>query len=341
MKIALISDAWHPQINGVVRTLTQTIAQLEASGHEVLRLSPESYRNFPCPGYTSIRLALFPYRQLARALDAFAPDAIHIATEGPLGHAARRYCLKRNYPFTTAYHTRFPEYLAAKIHFPTAISYAYLRRFHAPATRVMVPTKHIVTALEARGFTHLHIWSRGVDTALFHPASRDGLAAFCQDEKEKAQPKYVYIGRISIEKNLDAFLSLPLAGSKWVIGEGPYLNTLKKRYPGVHFLGAYPNSALAPFYNAADVFVFPSKTDTFGLVMLEAMACGTPCAAFPVAGPLDVIKQTVSGIYDADLAYACRKALTLPREDVAAYASAFTWEATSERFFSLLAPFTR
>lgn len=331
MRILIITDAWKPQVNGVVRSLTETAHELDGFGHQVNLITPLEFRTLPCPTYPDIRLSLFPYRQVAQRIAGFAPDAIHIATEGPLGMAARRYCLKRGLAFTTAYHTRFPEYIHARCRLPLAASYAWMRRFHNAGQAVMAPTQSIVDDLSARGFRNVKLWSRGVDTRLFCPGERARL-------DDSQPPRFVYIGRVAVEKNIEAFLRLDLPGCKWVVGDGPLLSRLREEYPEVHFAGVFPQTELARFYRAADVFVFPSLTDTFGLVLLEAMACGTPVAAFPVAGPLDVVGDSGGGALDWDLRAACLKALTLDREQVRRVAEAYSWQAASRQFEQHLRP---
>ncbi|TCP10914.1 hypothetical protein EV683_11734 [Crenobacter luteus] len=332
MRILIVTDAWHPQVNGVVRTLTETARELVAFGHEVEMLTPQDFATLPCPTYPDIRLSLFPGRRVAERIESFAPHAIHIATEGPLGMAARGYCMKKKLPFTTAYHTRFPEYVHARVKLPVKVSYAWLRRFHNAGRAVMAPTRSICDELTARGFRNVALWSRGVDTGLFTPGERDRLTS--------APPRFVYIGRVAVEKNIEAFLKLDLPGSKWVVGDGPLLPRLKKDYPDVHFAGVFPQAELARFYRAADVFVFPSLTDTFGLVLLEAMACGTPVAAFPVAGPLDVVGDSGAGVLDRDLRAACMKALEIDREHVRRVAERHSWTAAARQFEANLHPRT-
>jgi glycosyltransferase involved in cell wall biosynthesis len=332
LHLALVTDAWAPQVNGVVRTLQRTKAELERLGHRVEITSPDQFRSIPCPTYPEIRLALWPARKLTRQLDALKPDAIHIATEGPLGRAARAWCLKRRLPFTTAYHTKFPEYVAARFSVPLAWTYGIMRRFHAPATRVMVATQSIEDELIARGFAKISRWTRGVDLELFRPDEPALLAL--------PRPIHLYVGRVAVEKNIGAFLALELAGSKVVIGDGPQRAALQARYPDVHFLGAKFGTDLARHVAAADVFVFPSLTDTFGLVMLEALACGLPVAAFPVAGPKDVVREGEVGALDWDLGKAVERALTLSRGACRRYAQGFSWEAATRQFLSNLAPVT-
>ena len=334
LRIAIVTDAWRPQVNGVVRTLTETKRQLEAAGHTVEMIAPERFTTFPCPTYPEIRLSLAGTKSVGRLIDAFAPDAVHIATEGPLGWAARGACLARKLPFTTAYHTRFPEYVQARIGAPLSWSYAVLRRFHSAASRVMVPTPTVKADLEHWGFANVVLWTRGVDLDLFRPGPRDRLAT--------KPPIFVYVGRVAVEKNVEAFLSLDLPGSKWVVGEGPAMATLKARYPEASYLGVLQQTELAEVYSAADVFVFPSKTDTFGLVLLEAMACGTPVAAFPVTGPLDVLGDVPpaqsGGAMDDDLRAACLRALEIPRERARAHAMRYSWAECARQFADHLRP---
>ncbi|MBI3506307.1 MAG: glycosyltransferase family 1 protein [Proteobacteria bacterium] len=334
MRIALVTDAWRPQVNGVVRTLTETKRELEAAGHTVEMIAPERFTTFPCPTYPEIRLSLAGSGSVGRLVDAFAPDAVHIATEGPLGWAARAACLARRLPFTTAYHTRFPEYVQARVGAPLSWSYAVLRRFHSPASRVMVPTQTVKTDLETWGFRNVVLWTRGVDLELFRPGPRDRLAT--------KPPIFVYVGRVAVEKNVEAFLALDLPGSKWVVGEGPAMAALKTRYPEASYLGVLQQKELAAVYSAADVFVFPSKTDTFGLVLLEAMACGTPVAAYPVTGPLDVLGDVpaavAGGAMDGDLRVACLKALEIPRVLARAHAERYSWAECARQFAEHLRP---
>ena len=329
MRIAIVSDAWLPQVNGVVRTLDTVRRTLGADGHDVLVIGPDRFRTLPCPTYPEIRLALLPARAVARAIDGFAPEAIHIATEGPLGMATRRYCLSRGFCFTTSFHTKFAEYLHARTRFPISWTYAWLRRFHAASARIMVATPSLEAELTQHGFARLSRWSRGVDTALFRPQA---------PALELPRPVFLYVGRVAVEKNIGAFLSLALAGSKLVVGDGPQLAQLKRRHPDVHFAGAQQGEALARHYAAADVFVFPSRTDTFGLVLLEALASGVPVAAYPVTGPRDVIDGAPVGCLDDDLAAAARRALTLDPAACRAYALNFTWDASACQFLTNLAP---
>jgi 1,2-diacylglycerol 3-alpha-glucosyltransferase/glucuronosyltransferase len=329
MRIAIVTDAWHPQVNGVVTTLSRTREGLEAKGHTVTIVDPSGYRTIPCPSYPEIRLALGPGRRLRQALDEAAPQAIHIATEGPLGAAARRYCLEHDLKFTTSYHTQFPQYLRKRLPVPVAWSYRYLQRFHRRAERTLVPTEHMRRELTEHGFENVVIWSRGVDTGLFRPMQRDFL--------DLPRPIAVYAGRVAIEKNLEAMLEADLPGSKLIVGDGPDFEKLRRRFPDAHFVGYKFGDELAQHLAAGDVFVFPSRTDTFGLVMLEAMACGTPVAAFPVTGPIDVVSDGVTGALDDDLAAAVRRALTLSRDDCRRAALERTWDRAVGEFMSHLA----
>lgn len=333
MRIAIATDAWSPQVNGVVTTLTQTRKQLVAEGHEVLMITPEGRRTIPCPTYPEIRLTLFQGRKIARELDAFRPDRIHIATEGTIGLAVRRYCRKRRLPFTTAYHTQFPEYVRARVPIPLSWTVALLRWFHRPATRTMVPTRSIKALLEERRFRNVVLWSRGVDTLLFKPGNAIDL--------DLPRPIWMYVGRVAVEKNIAAFLDLELPGSKVIIGEGPDLARLASEYSDCRFLGYRFGAELAAHLAGADVFVFPSRTDTFGLVMLEAMACGLPVAALPVTGPIDVVRHGITGMLNHDLAKACHDALVLDRQACRDYAQSRSWEQATRQFQSHLAPIAR
>ncbi len=330
MKIALITDAWRPQTNGVVTTLLCTVAGLQKLGHQLLLVTPEAFRTIACPTYPEIRLALFSGRQVAHRLEGFAPQAVHIATEGPLGQAARAWCLRTGHPFTTSYHTQFPEYVRARFPIPESWSYAFLRRFHGKAARTMVATERMRRQLETRGFRTIALWTRGVDAAVFRPYPRELLDA--------PRPILLYAGRVAVEKNLEAFLELEAPGTKYVVGGGPALEALSKRYPAAVFTGYKYGEELARHLSAADVFVFPSRTDTFGIVLLEAMACGTPVAAFPVVGPIDVVKERISGCLHEDLQAAIAGALTLDREACRQYAQGFTWERATQQFLGNLQP---
>ena len=333
MKIMIVTDAWKPQVNGVVRTLQTTARELQAMGHTVDFLTPLEFSTLPCPTYPDIRLSLFPGGKVARRLSEFDPDALHIATEGPLGMAARRLALRRGLPFTTAYHTRFPEYVRARTGLPLTCTYAFLRWFHGPSQAVMAPTRVVKRDLESYGFNNVVTWTRGVDLDIFKPQHSDRL--------KSEPPIFLYVGRIAVEKNIEAFLALDLPGSKWVAGVGPALKQIQARYPNVNYLGVLNQDELARVYAAADVFVFPSKTDTFGLVLLEAMACGLPVAAYPVTGPLDVLGDcATAGVMHEDLRIACLEAVKLRREDAVAHARKFSWRAATEQFLAHLHPRT-
>jgi glycosyltransferase involved in cell wall biosynthesis len=332
LRIVIVTDAAPPQVNGVVRTLKQLGRELKKLGHEAIYITPEMFRTIPLPTYKEIRIALNAKRRVAQLLDQLAPDAIHIATEGPLGLAARRYCLNNGRSFTTSFHTRFPEYLHARFRVPPAWTYALVRRFHAPASSVMAATPLLKQELEGRGFRNIRIWSRGVDTDLFRPRPErpDGAS------QERPRPHWLYVGRVAVEKNIDAFLDLDLPGTKIVVGDGPRLETLIRKFPDAVFKGALFGQELAECYAAADCFVFPSKTDTFGLVLIEALASGTPVAAYPVQGPLDVIADAPVGKLDTDLKTACLAALKADPEICRDYAMGFSWEACTRQFLSNL-----
>jgi glycosyltransferase involved in cell wall biosynthesis len=330
VKIAIVTDAWRPQTNGVVQTLGTTAQTLRGGSHEVLIIEPGQFRTFPCPTYPEIRLAWLPYRRLAQLLQEFAPDCIHVATEATLGMAARSWCRRNRFPFTTSYHTQFPEYVRARAPIPLALSYAHLRRFHAAAARTMVATPTLQKTLESRGFRQLVRWTRGVDVQLFKPGDRKFL--------DLARPIFAYVGRVAVEKNIAAFLSLDLPGTKLVIGDGPERLALQARFPTAVFVGYRFGAELAAHLAAADVLVFPSRTDTFGLVLLEALACGVPVAAYPVTGPIDVIESGTTGVLDEDLRAAALAALRADPAKCRAFALAHTWEAATKQFVGNLAP---
>jgi glycosyltransferase involved in cell wall biosynthesis len=330
MKIMIVTDAWEPQVNGVVRTLKNTSRELTALGHQVELLTPLDFTTIPCPTYPEIRLSLFPGGRVASRIANFKPDALHIATEGPLGIAARGYAKRHQLPFTSAYHTRFPEYVQARFGVPLAWTYRFLHWFHGRSQAVMAPTPVVKQDLEKFGFDNVVLWSRGVDLDIFHPQESKVL--------NTARPIFLYVGRVAVEKNVEAFLKLDLPGSKWVCGEGPQLAELKSRYPEANYLGVLSQPELAKVYAAADVFVFPSRTDTFGLVLLEALACGLPVAAFPVTGPIDVLADGPAGAMNEDLREACLHALKIDRADARAWAERFSWRAASEQFASHLRP---
>jgi len=332
VRIALASDAWSPQTNGVVTTLKATAETLTALGHEVRIICPHGMASIAAPSYPEIRLALSPGGHVARRLKAFRPHAIHVATEGPVGLAVRRYCRARGVPFTSSYHTRYPEYLRARWPIPLAVSYAWLRCFHGAAARTFISSASLEAELAARGFAHLHRWRRGVDLSRFRPLPPDPQLA------QLPRPVMVYAGRLAVEKNLGAFLALRLPGTKVLVGDGPQRASLRARYPQAVFTGYRFGEELVRCLAAADVLVFPSLTDTFGLAMIEALACGVPVAAFPVPGPLDVIEPGVTGFLHTDLAVAIGSALRLERAVCAARAAAFSWQAATAQFLAGLAP---
>jgi glycosyltransferase involved in cell wall biosynthesis len=326
MRVLVATDAWHPQVNGVVRTLMSLAENTNRLGATTEFLTPEGFPSVPVPTYPSLRFALPNPREIARRIEQARPDAIHIATEGSIGHMVRHYCVQRGLPFTTSYTTRFPEYIRARLPFPEAWSYAVLRRFHGAATVTMVSTVSLMTELASRGFKNLRMWTRGVDTDLFCPERAIEL--------DFPRPRFVSVGRIAVEKNLEAFLSLDLPGSKIVIGHGPQEAELRRRFPDAHFLGQLEGRTLAAHLAAADVFVFPSLTDTFGIVQLEALACGVPVAAYPVTGPRDVIGHNPIGVLDDDLRVACMGALQMSREACRAFALTHTWGNSARQFLS-------
>ena len=333
MRIALISDAWKPQVNGVVRTLSTTVGELERLGHVVEVINPAQFATVPCPSYPEIRLALGAGRAVRARLDAFAPDAIHIATEGPLGWAARRWCGLRVMPFTTSFHTRFPDYLAVRTGLSAEMFWPALRRFHRPAAAVFAATETLGRELRGRGLPRTHRWSRGVDLSLFTP---DGPAHPAL--ANLARPVLLYVGRVAVEKNIEAFLAIDTQETKVVVGDGPGLAVLRARHPEALFLGTLHGTSLAAAYRTADLLVFPSRTDTFGLVMIEALASGTPVAAFPVAGPLDVLGTSGAGAMDEDLGLAIRAGLAVPPMRCVETARAFSWARCTEQFVAGLHP---
>lgn len=329
MRIAIVTDAWLPQTNGVVRTLSKTAEQLLALGHDVRVIEPNQFRTFPCPTYPEIRLAWLPYRLIDKLLREFAPDAIHIATEGTLGGAARTWCLRHRMPFTTSYHTQFPEYIRARVPIPLSVSYAFLRNFHGAAARTMVATPTMQRQLESRRFKNTVRWTRGVDTQLFRPRDKQWL--------QLPRPVALYTGRVAVEKNIEAFLEFEWPGTKVIVGDGPARVELEAKYPSAKFVGYKFGDELAAQVAAADVFVFPSRTDTFGLVLLEAMACGVPVAAYPVTGPIDVVQPGITGVLHENLREAALQALKVSPEKCRAYALEYTWAAATEQFLNNLA----
>jgi glycosyltransferase involved in cell wall biosynthesis len=326
MKLALVTDAWFPQINGVVRSLDRTTRELAALGHQVEVIHPGLFRSVPCPTYPEIRLAWNAPWALPARLRAVAADAVHVATEGPLGWIARSWCRSRGMSYTTSFHTRFPEYVQARFGLPVGPGYALFRRFHNGSRCTMVATPGLRDELADRGFRHLALWGRGVDADLFKPRPKSAM--------DFPRPIHLYFGRVAVEKNLDAFLDLDLPGSKVVIGDGPALEALRARHPDARFLGAMVGEQLASHVAAADVFVFPSRTDTFGLVILEALASGIPVAAFPVTGPRDILVQGETGCMDEDLGRAVRAALALAPEACRKAALVRSWRACSEQFLA-------
>jgi glycosyltransferase involved in cell wall biosynthesis len=328
MRVLIATDAWHPQVNGVVRTLTSLARTAQSLGAAVEFLTPEGFPTFPLPTYPGLRLAVPDPGRIARRIEAIAPDAIHIATEGPIGHMVRRYCVRAKLRFTTSYTTRFPEYISARLAIPETWSYAVLRRFHAAAAVTMVSTPSLMAELAVRGFKNLGMWTRGVDTDLFRPEQAIDLAL--------PRPIFVSVGRVAVEKNLEAFLSLDLPGTKVVIGHGPQEAELRRRFPDAKFLGLLEDKTLAAHLAAADAFVFPSRTDTFGVVQLEALACGVPIAAYPVTGPRDVVAGNPIGVLDEDLRAACLGALRLSREACRNFALSRSWEKSARQFIAHL-----
>ncbi len=333
MRVVLVTDAWEPQVNGVVRTLSRVVAELRDMGHEVEVIAPsDGFRTMPLPTYPEIKLALGAKPVIEARIRAFEPDAVHIATEGTLGHAARAICLKWGWPYTTGYHTQFPEYVHARFPIvPLKAGYAFMRRFHNTGGRVMVATPTMRDALEKRGVKNLTAWSRGVDTQQFNPALRaerpeDSVYAGLEG------PIFLYVGRVAVEKNIEALLTADLPGSKVIVGDGPQRAELERRHPKAVFLGPKFGEELARCFADADVFVFPSWTDTFGLVILEAMACGTPVAAYPAPGPIDIIPGSNAGVLDEDLTKAALAALDLDRGVTRAYAEQYSWRACAEEF---------
>ncbi len=337
--VAIVTDAWHPQPNGVVRVLDSLRKVLEADGRRVTVIEPGQFRTVPLPTYSEIKVAVLPGREVARLLRDARPDAVHIATEGPLGRAARAWCLRQGQPFTSAYHSKFPEYIHARTGLPLPWLYAMMRRFHAPSAAVLAPSENVHRELTDWGFANAVHWAHGVDTSVFRPDAKDYFDSVLK-EKGREKPLFLYVGRVTVEKNLTAFLDLDLPGSKVVVGSGPQRDALVKAYPDVHFHIANGDDELRRCFNAGDVFVFPSRTDTFGLVMLEALSCGVPVAAFPVTGPRDVLGEAAgtAGILDEDLRAAALKALTLDPAACRAHAERFSWAEVARQFLENLAP---
>ena len=332
MRIAIVTDAWSPQVNGVVRTLKATKVELEAIGHEVQVISPDLYPSLPCPTYPEIRLAVASAGSVGDRLAGFAPDAVHLSTEGPLCLAARRWLLRQSWHFTTAYHTQFPDYFAARTGIDAGWVWPYFRWFHAASSAVLVSTPSVRDGLKSHGIEHSVHWSRGVDLAAFSPDA-PAHPAFAGLQR----PIQLYVGRVAVEKNIEAFLASGHPGTKVIVGDGPARVLLEAKYPQAVFLGALSGGDLAGAYAGADVFVFPSRTDTFGLVMIEALASGTPVAAFPVSGPIDIVAPA-TGALDDELEVAIAAALTRDRADCAFYGRTFTWAASAAQFVAALVP---
>jgi len=333
-RVLIVSDAWTPQVNGVVRTLSTIADEMRAMGITVEIIGPDQFNTIPMPSYPEIRLALFPGRKLTKLIDAFAPDALHIATEGPLGLGARAYARRRKIAFTTAFHTRFAEYLQARTRIPLWLTYAWLRRFHGAGAGVMVATQSLRDELTARGFKNVRAWSRGVDLEAFHPEPKENW--------DLPRPIFAYVGRVAVEKNLRAFLNLQLPGSKLVVGDGPQRKKLEREYPDTFFAGARHGAALAAAYARAVVFVFPSRTDTFGLVVLEALASGLPVAAYPVTGPMDILGESPRpvGALNENLQQAALDALSIDRTACRPHAETYSWTTCAVRFLDNLVPTT-
>lgn len=336
MRLALITDAWQPQVNGVVTTLLELIKELEKLDYQVRVIHPGLFKTYPCPGYPGIDLAVFPKTSLSSLLADFRPNAVHIATEGPLGWAARALCKQAGWSFTSAFHTKFPEILKAATGAPTAWGYAFLKKFHQSSAGVMVPTQSVLNGLHDRGFHNLRAWTHGVDVDFFTYHDRPIQAPMLGDIP---RPIALYVGRISYEKNIQAFLDMRFSGSKIVCGAGPLERHLKQAYPNIYWLGILPRAELRNLYASADVFVFPSTSDTFGLVLLESMATGTPVACLPVDGPLEVIGASQAGVMSYDLSAATQQALAIPRKYARSRAEAFSWQAAAKYFTEYLVPF--
>jgi glycosyltransferase involved in cell wall biosynthesis len=327
-KLTIVTDAWHPQVNGVVRSIETTNRELKILGVEVSMITPEQFRSVPMPTYPEIRLSLTLPGRIGRMIEEQQPDYVHIATEGPLGLMARHWCLRNKRPFSTTYHTRFPEYVAARLPVPLSWLYAFVRWFHNRGGACMVATESLRRELAGRGINNLCLWSRGIDTAHFHPREKS------ETPFGLPRPIFMTVGRVAVEKNLPAFLDLDLPGSKVVVGDGPAREELQARYPSVHFTGVKHGEDLARAYAEADVFVFPSKTDTFGNTILEALASGVPVAGYPVTGPIDIIPAgSNAGALDHDLQIACIAALQASPASARRLAETYSWEAATEQFF--------
>lgn len=328
-KITIVTDAWHPQVNGVVRSLDSTIEEMRRLGHEIMLVTPDRFRNIPLPSYPEIRITLTRYKTVAAEIDKFQPSYVHIATEGPLGYYARKWCLKNGMPFSTSYHTRFPEYVSARIPLPKSMLYGIVRRFHNAGNLCMVATQSLESELSGRGFRNLKRWTRGIDHTLYRPRPLE------EKPFGLKRPIFMLVSRVAVEKNIPAFLELDLPGSKVMVGDGPDREKLERAHPDVLFTGAKFGEELAEHYAQADVFVFPSKTDTFGNVILEALASGVPVAAYPVTGPADILGgHPEAGALDSNLRAACISALDCSREGARALAETFTWEAATHQFLT-------
>ncbi|GGE05682.1 GDP-mannose-dependent alpha-mannosyltransferase [Polymorphobacter glacialis] len=340
MRITLVSDAWSPQVNGVVRTLSTIVDLATARGHRIQTITPDRFRSVAMPSYPEIRLALTTRRTIANVIAGFDPDAVHIATEGPLGWLARGWCIRRGVPFTTSFHTRFPDYAAARTGLSPSLFWRLLERFHRPAQHILVATPRLAAELAEHGLHRTRPWTRGVDLKLFTP-DRAPHPLFA----ELPKPIALHVGRVAPEKNIEAFLAADWPGSKVLVGDGPALDDLRARYPEAHFLGSLHGEALASTYAAADIAVFPSRTDTFGLVIIEALASGTPVAGYPVPGPLDILGpdadgfrpgQCIGGV-DENLSAAMAKALTADRTAAAHHGATYSWDRSCDQFLSALA----
>lgn len=341
MKIAIATDAWLPQINGVVRTLEMTVKLLRERGHDVTVISPDQFRTVPCPGYGEIRLAVAPRFGLRKTLAQLRPDIVHISTEGPIGWSTRRWCMSNKVPFTTAFHTRFPDYASVRTGLSPDFFWPVMRRFHSPARAVLAATPRLMDELAGRGIAHSLLWTRGIDTAIFRRGLQPHSAL-----ADLPRPILLSVGRVAVEKNLEAFLTSSVSGTKVVVGDGPALAELKAKFPDAVFMGSLSGEELASAYAAADVFVFPSKTDTFGLVMIEALACGVPVAGYPVPGPLDIIGENGRGAFgqlikpvgmvDNDLDIAVVGALACDRDIIGSFGASFTWDNAADQFESAL-----
>ena len=323
-KILIVTDAWHPQVNGVVTTLSYLVEELKKQNHEVFLITPNDFITIPCPTYPEIKLSINAYPKVYKKIKEINAHIVHIATEGPLGFFARRYCMKNNIKFTSSLHTKFAEYVNKRTHIPVAVGYSFLRYFHKPANKILVTTKNMENELTKRNFKNLVVWSRGVNRNIFGKVEKANVSL--------PSPIYIYVGRVAIEKNIKAFLDIKIEGSKIVVGDGPQFNELKKKYKDVLFTGMLKEKAVASYLAASDVFVFPSKTDTFGIVIIEALAAGVPVAAYPVTGPLDILQNTKADCLDWDLKESMKKALKIKKEECKEIAKQYTWENCAKVF---------